>query len=39
MNKVERIWYWAHEEGKPTDSFYQDCPLGLHEEVSDETNR
>ena len=22
----------AHEEGKPSDSFYQDCPLGLHEE-------
>ena len=22
----------AHEEGKPSDSFYQDCPIGLHEE-------
>lgn len=22
----------AHVEGKPSDSFYQDCPLGLHEE-------
>ena len=27
----------AHEEGKPSDSFYQDCPLGLHEEVNDES--
>ena len=22
----------ANKEGKPSDSFYQDCPLGLHEE-------
>ena len=22
----------AHVEGKPSDGFYQDCPLGLHEE-------
>ena len=22
----------AHVEGKPSDSFFQDCPLGLHEE-------
>ena len=29
----------AHEEGKPSDSFYQDCPLGLHEEEeSDDEN-
>lgn len=28
----------AHEEGKASDNFYQDCPLGLHEEdeVTDE---
>ena len=26
----------AHEEGKASDNFYQDCPLGLHEEVDDE---
>ena len=23
----------AHEEGKASDNFYQDCPLGLHEEA------
>ena len=22
----------AHEEGKPTDSFYRDCPMGIHKE-------
>ena len=26
----------AHEEGKASDNFFQDCPLGLHEEVTDE---
>ena len=25
----------AHEEGKPSDSFYQDCPIGLHEEITE----
>ena len=28
----------AHEEGKPTDCFYQDCPLGLHEEDEEVKN-
>lgn len=22
----------AKEEGKPTDSFYRDCPMGIHQE-------
>lgn len=26
----------AHEEGEASDNFYQDCPLGLHEEVTDD---
>ena len=25
----------AHEVGKPRDTFYQDCPLGLYEEEED----
>ena len=35
-----QFYYWklhkcrlgAHEEGKATDRFYRDCPLGIHEE-------
>ena len=26
----------AHEVGKPHDTFYQDCPLGLYEEEENE---
>jgi len=25
----------AKEEGKPTDHFYRDCPIGIHEEDSE----
>lgn len=28
----------ATDEGKPTDKFYRDCPLGIHKEVMDEND-
>lgn len=28
--KKHRCRLGAHEEGKPTDRFYRDCPMGIH---------
>ena len=30
--KKHRCRLGAHEAGKPTDSFYRDCPMGIHKE-------
>lgn len=30
--KKHRCSLGAHDEGKPTDSFYYDCPMRIHKE-------